>query len=101
MLDILNAFAKIPADEHVVFEVKRRIMNNTALLPMAQQIIGIWYTGEFVGPDGKVNPATQEQYYGGRIWDVILARHAPTNSKENYGYWAKPPDAERVKKQRG
>ena len=90
MQNILTAFGKIAADEHAIFEVKRRIVGDSNLQPLAQQIIHIWYTAEFVGPDGKAAGGTQDQYYHGLLWDAILA-HAPTNSKEEYGYWASPP----------
>ena len=100
MQDLLSAFGKIPPDTNVVFEVKRRIVDNAGLLPLAQQIIGIWFTAEFVGPDGKGDAGTQDQYYHGLIWDVILA-HAPTDSHQEYGYWATPPRIEQVKKTGG
>ena len=100
MQNILTAFGKIAADEHAVFEVKRRIVGDSNLQPLAQQIISVWYTSEFVGPDGKTNGGTQAQYYHGLLWKVILA-HAPTDSKQDYGYWAKAPNAEKTRKQRG
>ncbi len=100
MQNILAAFGKIAADEHVVFEVKRRIVGDSSLQPLGQQIISIWYTSEFVGPDGKSNAGTQEQYYHGLVWKVILA-HAPTDSKQDYGYWATTPGMEKTTKPRG
>ena len=98
MQNILTAFSKIAADERAVFEVKRRIVGDSSLQPLAQQIINIWYTSEFVSPDGKSNAGTQDQYYHGLLWKVILA-HAPTDSKQDYGYWATAPTVE--KKLRG
>ena len=98
--DVLAAFAAIEKDQNPVFEVKRRIVEDKALGSLAQKIIAIWYTSEFVGPDGKTNGGTQAQYYHGLLWKVILA-HAPTDSKQDYGYWAKAPNAEKTRKQRG
>jgi len=94
MQNILAAFGKIAADEHAAFEVKRRIIADSSLQPLAQQMINIWYTSEFVGPDGKPNAGTRDQYYHGLLWKVILA-HAPTDSKQDYGYWATPPAIEK------
>ena len=102
MQKILDEFSGISSDPYLVFEVKRRIVETKQagkqdLPAMAQQIIRIWYTSEFfpLGPDGNpvlTNPAsgTQQQYYSGLIWNVIQA-HAPTNSKQKYGYWTKKP----------
>ena len=107
MQKILDEFRKIAADPFVKFEVKRRIVNTKdpgkqSLPTIAQQIIRIWYTSEFfqIGPDGKLVAGTdgkpaasggnQEQYYSGLIWKVIQA-HAPTNSKQEYGYWTEKP----------
>jgi len=98
---ILDEFSKIADDPHVVFEVKRRIMETKEtgkedLPPMAQQIIRLWYTSEFfpLGPDGKPGPTasggTQKEYYSGLLWKVIQA-HAPTNSTHKYGYCTTKP----------
>lgn len=101
MQDVLKAFGDIAADQHLVFEVKRRIAENAVLAPCVQQIIRVWFTSEFSGPGpdgkpdsklGKPDTGTQKQYYSGLIWKVVQA-HAPTHSKENYGYWATPPKA--------
>lgn len=100
MQAILTAFGKIATNDNAVFEVKRRIVGDSNLLPLVQQIIGVWYTAEFVGPDGKVNAGTQQQYYGGLVWKVILA-HAPTDSHQDYGYWAESPDSVKAMKQGG
>jgi hypothetical protein len=90
--DVLTAFAAIEKDEHLIFEVKRRVVEDKVLGSLAQKIIAIWYTSEFVGADGKPKTGTQEQFYGGLLWNVIRA-HAPTNSKLNYGEWKNPPAA--------
>ena len=88
--DTLTAFAAIVQDEHILFEVKRRIVEDRVLGPLAQQIIAIWYTSEFVGGDGKPKTGTQAQFNSGLLWQVVRA-HAPANSKLNYGDWKNPP----------
>ena len=90
--DALTAFAAIEKDEHLLFEVKRRIVEDKALGSLAQKIIAIWYTSEFGGADGKPKTGTQGQFYSGLLWQVIRV-DAPTNSKLNYGDWKNPPSA--------
>ena len=90
--DVLAAFAAIEKDDHLLFEVKRRIVDDKVRGPLAQKIIAIWYTSEFIGADGKPKTGTQAQFYSGLLWQVIRA-HAPTNSKLNYGDWKDPPPA--------
>lgn len=103
MQQIAEEFNKIASDPYVDFEVKRRIVETKEKgkekLPlMSQQIIRLWYTGEFfpIGADGKLVAnalaGTQKQYYSGLIWSVIQA-HPPTNSTKKYGYWTKKPAA--------
>jgi hypothetical protein len=91
--DVLKTFEAIENEEHRVFEVKRRIVEDKGpgnLGSIAQKIIFVWYTSEFVGADGKPKTGTQEQFYRGLLWNVIRA-HAPTNSKLKYGEWKTPP----------
>ena len=90
--DTLTAFAAIAQDENLVFEVKRRIVEDKALGPLAHEIIAIWYTSEFVGADGKPKTGKQSEFYSGLLWQVIRA-HAPTNSTLEYGDWKNPPKA--------
>jgi len=91
MQALLNTFDALARDKYPLFEVKRRIVNDKTLGPLAQQIIAIWYTSEFVGADGKTpNAGTQAQFYRGLLWNVIKA-HPPTHSTLKYGYWTKPP----------
>lgn len=101
MRQLVEEFNKISKDPYMDFEVKRRIVETKEkgkekLPMMAQQIIRLWYTGEFfpIGADGKLVanalPGTQKEYYSGLIWPAIQA-HPPTLSKRKYGYWAKKP----------
>ena len=90
--DTLTAFAAIAQDENLVFEVKRRIVEDKALGPLAHEIIAIWYTSEFVGADGKPKTGKQSEFYSGLLWQVIRA-HAPTNSTLGTGRWKNPPKA--------
>src|SRR5262245_44445990 len=89
--DTLTTFAAIAQDANLVFEVKRRIVEDKALGPLAHEIIAIWYTSEFVGADGKPRTGKQSEFYSGLLWQVIRA-HAPTNSKLEYGDWKNPPE---------
>ena len=86
----LTEFSAIAKDANLVFEVKRRIVEDAALGALAQKINAIWYTSEFVGADGKPKTGTQAQFNGGLIWQVIRA-YAPANSNLNYGDWRNPP----------
>ncbi len=91
LLALLNTFGALAGDKYPLFEVKRRIVDDKTLGPLARQIIAIWYTSEFTGADGKTpNAGTQAQFYRGLLWSVIKA-HPPTHSTLKYGYWTKPP----------
>lgn len=90
MQNLLTAFADIAEDEHLIFEVKRRIVENKDLQPIASQVIRIWYTSEFLDDLGKPQAGSQREFYGGLLWSAIKA-HAPTASRLNYGDWQKPP----------
>ena|SRR5713226_9867744 len=100
MTDLLDAFGRVATDRYTVFEVKRQVIGNPNLKPLAQQVITIWYTSEFAGPDGKVHAGTQDQYYGGLLWRVIRA-HAPTDSTQPYGYWEQQPILEVTSRKEG
>ena len=91
--DILTAFSTIAAAPNLVFEVKRRIVEDKAQGALAQQINAIWFTSEFIGADGKPKTGTQTQFNSGLIWKVIRA-YAPANSNLNYGDWRNPPAAQ-------
>jgi hypothetical protein len=90
MQNLLTAFAGIAQDEHLIFEVKRRIVENKELQPIVSQVIRIWYTSEFQDELGKPQPGSQREFYGGLLWSAIKA-HAPTGSRLDYGDWQKPP----------
>ncbi|MGH9837599.1 MAG: sugar dehydrogenase complex small subunit [Blastocatellia bacterium] len=93
MFDLLKVFGEIADDEYLAFEVRRRILDDAKLLPMAQQVINIWYTAEFVGADGNPKAGTQKQFYSGLLWKIIQA-HPPSHSTQPYGYWTTAPEAE-------
>jgi hypothetical protein len=92
--NLLTTFGPVAGDKHRVFEVKRRILDNDKLRPVAQEVIFAWYTSEFVAKqaDGTATPVpgTQDEFYRGLLWKVIGA-HPPTHTTMNYGYWTKPP----------
>jgi hypothetical protein len=90
MQNLLTAFTDVAQDDHLVFEVKRRIVDNKDLQPIVSQVIRIWYTSEFLDECGKPQPGSQREFYAGLLWSVIKA-HAPTGSRLNYGDWQKPP----------
>ena len=91
MQALLSTFSALAGEKYLLFEVKRRIVDDKTLGPVARQIIAIWYTSEFTGADGKTpNAGTQAQFYRGLLWNAIKA-HPPTHSTLKYGYWTKPP----------
>jgi len=57
MQALLDTFSSFASDQYQLFEVKRRIVDDKTLGPLAQQIIAIWYTSEFVAADGKTPSA--------------------------------------------
>src|SRR5207245_7392606 len=97
--DLLGAFSRIVSapdpDTHkfLVSDVKSQIVENAKLAPIAQQVIIVWYTAQFAGPDGKLLGGTQEQFYAGLLWSVIHA-HAPTHPTEPFGSWHHHPKEE-------
>lgn len=97
MTQLLSQFAVIAADRHLVFEVKRRIVDSVQHAPLVRQIIRCWLTSEFLEPDpagtpspAKPNTGSEDDFYSGLIWSVIEA-HPPARSHRPYGYWAKRP----------
>lgn len=106
---LLDAFREIRKGGGDLEEgVRQQIMNNEMLLPIARQIIYLWYTSAFlvrsVKPDMIVNLETgrpdtsttlqfgsPEQYFRGLIWSVIRA-HPPALSGGYFGYWRYPPE---------
>ena len=85
--------ALLAAAANVVANDLSTLASDPAFKPVLQQIIGIWFTGEFATPpDNAAKPGTQDDYYAGLLWKVIRA-HPPTRSDANYGYWATPPQA--------
>ncbi len=91
MLTLLTTFKKIADDKYVLFEVKRRIIDDKTFEAIVPQIIRIWYTSEFTDECGKPHAGSQKEFYGGLLWRVIGA-HAPTNSHLEYGDWQTPPE---------
>lgn len=86
--------ALLAATTNVVANDISALVTDLQFKPVLQQIIGIWFTGEYVtqAPDNIPMPATQEDFYAGLLWEVVRA-HPPTRSGADYGYWATPPQA--------
>ncbi len=89
--NLLTAFSEIADNPYILFEVKRRIIDNKDLQGLAVEVIRIWYTSEFVDKDGQPHAGSQDEFYNGLLWKVVKA-HAPTNSSLKYGGWQKPPE---------
>jgi len=90
---LLAEFGRIPENQSsfLEFEVKRRLADNDKFAPVVQQILRLWYTGQFLVTDDKTDIRTREQYNSGLIWEIALV-HAPgADLKQPYGYWEKHP----------
>lgn len=106
---LLNTFREIRAGGGDLEEgVRKRIINDDTLSPVARQIIFLWYTSAFLirsqKPDAATNLETgrpdssttlefgsPEQYFRGMMWTVIRA-HPPALSGGYFGYWKYPPE---------
>ena len=101
MTDLLASFAAIAGERHLIFEVKRRIVDSAKHAPLVRQIIRCWFTSEFLDPDATgapnpaaPNPGSEDDFFSGLIWPVVEA-HPPARSRRKYGYWAKRPQREK------
>lgn len=91
--NLLTLFHEIQArGGDIVGEVRKHIIENAALSPLAKQIIILWYTSAVPEPDGKNwRFGSPEEYFSGLIWSVIQA-HPPGLSGGYFGHWKYPPD---------
>lgn len=95
---LIQAYREIaPGETKVVkAEIDRRLFQDAALRPAAEQIIYLWYVSAFFLPRSD-DPKTKiwvygspEHYERGLLWNVIRA-HAPMTRGGPYGYWADAP----------
>jgi hypothetical protein len=106
--DLLNemfaAYAAIPAgdsDERET-EIRRRILGDEKLGPIARNIVKLWFTGiwyelphawseTYGARDGDATiTASPAAYAEGLLWTTIGA-HAPGAKAPGYGSWTGPP----------
>ncbi len=96
------------AGTRIIDEVRKRILDNAMLGPIARNIITMWYVGNW-----NQLPRVWRQKYGaqakdltrvisarafreGLVWDAIGA-HPPTAKSPGFGTWASTPkDAEQL-----
>ena len=89
-------------DKRILRDVRRRILDNAMLGPIARNIITMWYVGNW-----NQLPRVWRQKYGaqaqdqsrvisamafreGLVWNAIGA-HPPTAKSPGFGTWAAPP----------
>jgi hypothetical protein len=94
---LLRVFGEIQAAGGDVDEaIRRRIMNDAEIGPLAQQIIVLWYTSALHSQDAKGNhlfdfPEDPNQYFSGLVWAAIRA-HPLGLSGGYFGHWKYPPE---------
>jgi len=76
--------------------VQQRIMQDTTLRPIAEQVIYVWYVSAFFLPRDD-DPSkyvwvygAPEEYERSLLWSIIGA-HAPMTRGGPFGYWADAP----------
>jgi Membrane bound FAD containing D-sorbitol dehydrogenase len=88
---LVAAFATISGEQlGVAARLKELLDAEPALAKMAKQVIVVWFTSQFMRPDGRPDAGTAEQWKSGLLWRVI---HAPVPAAVagRYGYWADRP----------
>lgn len=95
--ELLKVFRDIRAAGGDTTEaIRRRIMDDPAHGPLAQQIIVLWYTSALHTRDEKGNhrfdfPDDPDQYFSGLVWAAIRA-HPLGLSGGYFGHWTYPPE---------
>ncbi|GAB1541911.1 hypothetical protein NUACC21_45840 [Scytonema sp. NUACC21] len=100
--DLINQLLKIFEDikaqpgikyEEKVKAVKEKILDDSALLPVARRIIRLWYLSTWYTSEppkelGQV--VSMNAYIKGLAWEAIQA-HPMGYSELTFGYWAEKP----------
>ncbi|MCG8054918.1 MAG: hypothetical protein JAY94_04470 [Candidatus Thiodiazotropha endolucinida] len=92
VIDLLSKYESIlDGDEEVVGAIEAHIMRGDEYSTLAKEIIIVWYTSQYKGPEGELHQGSAENYYNSLIWRVIQA-HPPGVSGGAYGHWANSPE---------
>ncbi len=70
-------------------EMRRRVLSDETLGPLARQIIKMWYLGVWQVGDNGV-PVSAEAYTQGLVWDAIGA-HPMAAKQQGFASWFFPP----------
>ena len=103
LAELEAAFHAMPGGPDIEAKLKALLDERRDLARLARQLITLWYTAQFTGPDNKTYPPeSEEQYVAGLLWRVIKA-HPPGYAEGlgGYGYWTKHPDELDTAGQRG
>lgn len=100
----IDKITSATAIENWEFEFKRKIIENetrfnesdktaenNSFSAIAQQILRLWYTGQFIVSDDKTDIRTREQYNEGLLWKVIHTEAPGADKKKKYGFWKDKP----------
>ncbi len=88
----ISSGGNIPSDA----DVQQRIMQDSTLRPIAEQVIYVWYVSAFFLPrddDPSKNVwvyGAPEEYERSLLWSIVRA-HAPMTRGGPFGYWADAP----------
>jgi hypothetical protein len=90
LLDRFQTLVKAGHDPLVV--VRKEILPDTALGPIAKAVLLLWYIGGIQKiPGGDWEMQSADQYYRALVWEAIGA-HPPTLSNGYFGHWKYPPE---------
>ncbi|MBD1895504.1 sugar dehydrogenase complex small subunit [Coleofasciculus sp. FACHB-129] len=91
--NLLKLFYEIQSEgDDIVGKIRKQIIENSTLGPLAKQIIILWYTSGFPEADGKTwRFGSPEGYFSSLMWSIIQA-HPPGLSGGYFGHWKYPPD---------
>lgn len=92
--NLLSELSKITSEtssQYWEFEFKRKVIENEKFSPIIQQILRIWYTGQFIVLDDKTDVRTREQFNEGLLWKIIHTEAPGADKGKKYGFWNDKP----------
>ncbi len=87
----------------VDFDVRKKILENSLLGPVARNILVLWYTGNWNQMPGewrdqygaaagdRTRVVSAAAYRQGLVWRAVLA-HPPAAKQPGFGSWTPPPE---------